>query len=1074
MKISELSIRRPVTSIMVVSAMIVFGVVAYFRIGVDLFPSVDFPIVTVSVLYEGSDPETIETDITEPIEEAVNTISGIKSLRSESVTGLSMVFVEFELGRNIDIAAQDVRDKVAAIRAELPLGIEPPIVEKFDPDSAPIMSITLAGPTSIRELTRVADSVIKPQLGGIDGVGAVTIIGGRDREIRIWLRNDDLHGYALTASDVVEAIEKENVEFPGGRVESGSRELVVRTKGRMSQPADFNSIVIAHRQGVPVYLRDVAIVEDGMEDFRSLSRLNGQRAVSLQIRRQSGENMLAVATEVKKRLDSIRADLPNEYQLTLTQDLSRFVKNSVDEAQGELVRGGLLAVLVILIFLRSWRGAFIAAVTIPTTIVTTYAFMNAFGFTLNMMSLLALSISVGMVIDDSIVVLENAFRHLEQGKSRIEAAIAGMREIGFAVLATSLAIVAVFVPVAFMDGLIGKFFFEFGLTVAFAVIVSTFVAVWLSPMLCSRLLSVVPQHGRLFNLVERFFTGIEGWYGLTLKFALRRRWLISALAIGVFMGSLLLLPFVGTEFVPPQDEGQFNVQIETPLGSSIERTSQILEEVEKRLWRLPTVDNIYTTIGAGQEGRVNYGAILVQLPDKSERSISQHDIMSMAREALADLSHSKISVEYIPRVSGGGFRSAPLQYNLRGSDIGLLEQTAVKVVEQLRTIPGIVDINLTYDSTKPEISVIPDRDRAADLGIDIEKIGRAVQTMVGGRPVSTFEDGSESFDVRVRLAEADRNRADAIGLLPVRTRDERIVEFRSVAEIIEGTGPVQIDRQNRQRQITIMANLEKTKPLGAAIADTVAIEAAIGLPPGVTSAFTGAGDMMAESFASMLFALVLAIILIYMVLASQFESFIHPVTIMLSVPLSIGGALGALALTGLTLNIFSMIGMVMLMGLVTKNAILLVDYTNLLRRERGLEKNAALLAAGPVRLRPILMTAFSTIAGMIPIAIGLGTGSETRQPMGACVIGGMITSTFLTLVVIPVVYSLLDDLGSLVRRWLTGDDRRSEIQDTSSGLSSASEIMHEIPALTSATNGGYVAVNQADHMTPDLEASKPS
>ena len=1035
MRISEVSITRPVLSTMVTAAMVVFGLVAYSRIGVDLFPSVDFPIVTVSVFYEGSDPETIETELTESIEEAVNTISGIKSLRSESVTGLSMTFVEFELGRNIDIAAQDVRDKVAAIRADLPTGIDPPIIEKFDPDSAPIMAITLAGPESIRELTRYADDVIKPQIEGVNGVGAVDVVGGREREIRIWLHVDDLRAYGLTASEVVDAIEKENVEYPGGRVEADARELVVKTKGRIETPSDFEDIVIVQRGTTPIRLKDVATVEDGMEDFRSLSRLNGQRAVSLQVRRQSGENMLAVATEVNQRLTQIEANLPEHYELTLTQDLSDFVAQSVEEAQGELLRGGVLAVLVILLFLRSWRGAFVAAVTIPTTIITTYAFMLAFGFTLNMMSLLALSISVGMVIDDSIVVLENAFRHMEAGKSRIQAAIAGMQEIGFAVIATSLAIVAVFIPVAFMDGLVGRFFYEFGLTVTFAVVISTFIAVWLSPMLCSRVLKVIPEHGKVFRIVEAFFTGIERLYGGMLSFALRHRWLVSFLALGVFAGSLMLLPLVGTEFTPSQDEGQFNVQVETPLGSSIERTSRILEEVERRLGELPYVTNLYSTIGAGQEGRVNYGMILVQLPDKSERPMSQHEIMGLARQNVSDLTHSKISVEYIPRVSGGGFRSAPLQYNLRGTDIVELETTARQVVQRLREVPGIVDINLTYDSSKPEVAVLPDRDRAADLGVNIEELGRTVQTLVGGRPISTFEEEGDSYDVRVRLAEGDRDRSDAIAALPVRARSGQLVEFRNLAAVEEGTGPVQIDRQDRQRQVTIMANLEQIKPLGEAINDVLSIEREIGLPPGVTSAFTGAGDMMADSFSSIIFSLSLAIVLIYMVLASQFESFIHPVTIMLSVPLSIGGALGALALTGLTLNIYSMIGMVMLMGLVTKNAILLVDYTNLLRREHGLEKNDALLKAGPTRLRPILMTAFSTIAGMIPIAIGLGAGSETRQPMGACVIGGMLTSTLLTLIVIPVVYSLLDDLASGVRRLVTGEGTKHE-SDSSAGTNS--------------------------------------
>ncbi len=1016
MRISAIAISRPVLATMVVMAMIVFGVVAYQRIGVDLFPAVEFPVVTISVIYEGADPETMETDVAEPIEEAVNTISGIKSLRSESSTGMTLVLVEFQLSRNIDVATQDVRDKVTSIRANLPLGIEQPIIEKFDPDSAPIMAVSLSGPVSIRELTRYADDVVKPLIEGVNGVGSVAIVGGREREIRIWLRADDLRRYHVTADEVIRAIERENLEFPGGRIETSDRELVVKTKGKLRRAADFSGVVVATSGLVPVRLGDVARVEDGMEDFRTLSRLNGERAVSLEIRRQSGENMLAVAQGVKQRLERLRGDLPEGFNLTITQDLSRFVTASVNETQTGLILGGILAVLVILAFLRSWRGALVAAVTIPTTVIATYALMWASGFTLNIMSLLALSISVGMVIDDSIVVLENAYRQMEQGKSRRQAALDGMAEIGFAVIATSLAIIAVFVPVAFMDGLIGRFFVEFGLTVTFAVIVSTFVAVWLSPMLCSRVLEIVPQHGWLFNVVERLFVAVESVYGRVIRWALRRRWTVTALALGSFLGSLALLPFVGTEFVPEQDEAQFRVQLEAPLGSSIDRTSRIVAEVERRLRALPYVTNLYTTIGSSQQDRVNYAATLVQLPDKSQRDLTQHQIMALARAAVADLTHTKISVEYIPRVSGGGFRAAPIQYNLRGGDIALLERIGQQMVERLRAIPGIVDVNLTYDSSKPEIEILPNRDRAADLGIDIESMGKTVQSLIGGRRISTFEDGGKSYDVRIRLAEIDRGRSEAVAALPVRARSGELVEFRSLAEVREGTGPVQIDRENRMRQVTIMANLEKTKPLGAALNEVLAIEREIGLPPGVRSAFTGAADLMAETFSSMIFALVLALVLIYMVLASQFESFIHPFTIMVSVPLSVGGALGALALTGLTLNIFSMIGMVMLLGLVTKNAILLVDYTNFLRRERGLAMTDALLVAGPIRLRPILMTTLSTVAGMLPIAVGMGAGSESRQPMGACVIGGMLTSTLLTLVVIPVVYSLLDDLSGWLLR----------------------------------------------------------
>lgn len=1026
MQISKTAIYRPIFASMVIGAMVVFGLIAYSRIGVSLFPDVDFPIVTVTVIYEGADPETVESDITDIIEEGVNTISGIKSLRSESTEGIAQIFVEFELERDIDVASQEVRDKVSSIRGDLPTDIEPPIVEKFDPDSAPILSIVLSGPDSIRSLTRYADEQLKPRIEGIEGVGSVRLVGGRDREIRIWLRLDQLRAYNLAAQDVIDALEDENVEFPGGRIETGQRELVVKTKGEVESVEQFGELTIAKRQSGPIYLKDVAYIEDGMEDFRSLSRLNGERAVSLMVRRQSGTNLLAVAEGVKEQLDDVEESLPEGYGIVLAQDLSIFVSQSVDEAQGELLRGGALAVLVILLFLRSWRGSLVAAITIPTTIISTYACMLAMGFTLNMMSLLALTISVGMIIDDSIVVLENTYRHMEEGMSRMKAAVAGISEIGFAVVATSLAISAVFIPVAFMEGLVGRFFFEFGLSVTFAVIISTFIALTLSPMLCSRALKVSTQHGRVFNFLESVFTSLETFYRGTLRLALRFRLIVLLIAGAVFVGSLMLAPFIGTEFVPAQDEAQFNIQVETPLGSSIERTSNILREVESRVSRLPFVTNLYMTIGAGEEGRVNVATLLVQLTPKADRDLGQQEIMAMARDLLADLSHSKISVENIPRVSGGGFRSAPLQYNLRGSDLVALEETADQMIDRIQQVPGIVDVNTTYNPHKPEVSVNPKRDRIADLGVNVDKLGRAVRALIGGQEVTTFEEGGETFDVRVRLSESQRNRAAAIRSLPVRAASGELVELHNLVEVEEGVGPVQIDRQDRQRQITIMGNLAEDKPLGAAIQDVNSIQQEVGLPEGITTAYTGAGDMMAESFASINFSLFLAIVLIYMILASQFESLVHPLTIMLSLPLSIGGALGGLWLTGRTLNIFSMIGMIMLMGLVTKNAILLVDYTNLLRREHGLDRDEALLKAGPVRLRPILMTAFSTIAGMIPIAIGLGAGSETRAPMGTCVVGGMITSTMLTLIVVPVMYSLMDQWGTGLRRlvWRSRDDQR--------------------------------------------------
>lgn len=1020
MRVSDFCIQRPIFTLMLIAALVVFGLTAYSTLGVSLFPDVDFPIVTITVVYEGADPETVETDVTDVIEEAVNTISGIKSLRSESAEGLAQIFVEFELERHVDVASQDVRDKVAAIRADLPLDIEPPVVEKFDPDSAPILSIVLSGPTSIRELTRYADDKIKPRIEGIEGVGSVRLVGGRDREIRVWLRVDDLRTYALAAQDVMDALKDENVEFPGGRVESENREVVIKTQGKVERVKKFENLVVAYRDEAPIRIRDVASVEDGQEDFRSLSRLNGQEAVSLLVRRQSGENLLGVANAVKGQLDRIRAGLPEGYHLVLAQDLSIFVANSFHDTQGELLRGGILAVLVILLFLRNPRGAFVAAVTIPTTIIATFTFVSAMGFTLNMMSLLALSISVGMVIDDSIVVLENSFRHLEEGKSRMEAALAGISEIGFAVVATSLAIVAVFIPVAFMKGLVGRFFYEFGLTVAFAVLISTFIALTLSPMLCSRVLKLPKRHGRLFDFFERAFIALESAYRATLGLALKHRAITILAAVGVFAASLMITPFIGKEFVAAQDEAQFNVQIQTPLGSSIRRTSKILERIQERVRGLPGVTDAFTTIGAGAEGRVNVATVLVKLIPKSERPLGQQEIMQLARERLADLTHCKISVENIPRVSGGGFRSAPLQYNLRGPELDVLDEVSGRVIHGMSEVPGIVDVNSTYDPEKPEMSVMIDRERAADLGVSARDLGKTIRALVGGQKVTTFEEGGETYDVRVRLVASDRTRREAAYALPVRGRNG-LVELRNLVDVKEGTGPVRIDRQDRQRQITIMANLEESKPLGAAITDVERIAQQADLPPDVTTAFTGFADLMAESFASINFSLMLAILLIYMILAAQFESFVHPFTVMLSLPLSVGGALGALALTGRTLNIFSMIGMIMLMGLVTKNAILLVDYANQLRG-RGMGKTEALLRAGPVRLRPILMTAFSTVAGMIPIAIGLGEGAESRAPMGTCVVGGMITSTLLTLVVIPVMYSLFDDLASWVsRQWTAAE-----------------------------------------------------
>ncbi|TWU32536.1 efflux RND transporter permease subunit [Novipirellula artificiosorum] len=1036
MRISELCINRPVMTTMAVLALIVFGGISYMGIGSNMFPDVDVPVVTVTVLNPGMAPETMDRDIADKIEESVGTISGIDTLRSQSLEGITQVFIEFELEEDVDVKAQDVRDKISLIRRDLPSEIEEPTVEKLDLDVQPIMSILVAGPLSVSRLTRIADERIKPLIETIPGVGNIRMVGDRDREIRIWLRADDLRSHHLTAQDVINVLRQENLEPPGGRVETGNREIIVKTKGKLEKVADFADIIVKRDGQRMVRLSDVGYVEDGMEDCRGIARLNGQLAVCLQVRPQSGTNMVAVAHTVKARLDEIRQSVAEEQvTLTIAQDNSVFVNASIEEAEGELMRGAALAVLVIFLFLRSLRGSFVAACTIPTTIIGTYAFMYAMGFTANMMTMLALTISVGMIIDDSIVVLENTYRHMEAGHPRIVAARMAINEIGFAVIVTSLAIAAVFIPVAFMEGLVGQFFFEFGLTVTAAVFISTVMAVTLSPMLCGRVLVVSKSHGFLFRFVESILGGTEKLYRRILDIAINSklkllprislggrftlpgvsigvRWFVIGGAIAFFASSLYIAQFLGDEFVPQADEDQFNIHIEAAVGTSITASDHLLQEIERRLVSLPAVVDIFTTIGAGVEERVNVATVLVKLTGKKDRSLSQFEIMDRAREKLHDLKHLKTSVEIVPRVSASGVSTAVYQYVICGTKQDEIVVFSKQMEEELAKV-GLIEVNSTWDDAKPELEIHPNRKKAQFMGVSTQDVGNAIYALVGGVDVTTFESDGETFDVRMRLVQQDRDRTDSVLSIPVRTDTGELIEIRNVVDSEDRLGPVQVDRIDRMRQITINASLPPGMMLGDAVRNTGEIESRIGLPPGVTTRFSGEAENMGESFASIGVSMGLAVLLIYMVLAAQFESLLHPLTIMVTLPLSITGALGALLITNQSISIFSLIGIIMLMGLVTKNAILLIDYTNQLRSQ-GRERNVAVLEAGPIRLRPILMTTCSTIMGMLPAAMGLGEGAETRSPMGACIVGGMITSTVLTLLVIPVVYTVLDDIESLV------------------------------------------------------------
>jgi hydrophobic/amphiphilic exporter-1 (mainly G- bacteria), HAE1 family len=1032
MILSDTAIRRPVFTTMIIGSILVFGIISFRSLGIDLFPRVEFPVITIVSVLKGADPETVETTVSDPIEEAVSTIAGIKTLRSTSTDSVSQVVVEFELEKSVDIAFEEVQAKLNTVRSELPQDLEDPVVQKFDIDASPIMAVVVSGPMSIRDLTHTADKIIKERLQRIRNVGQVKLVGSRDRQIWLWIDRAKLEGNGLSVQDVEQALRTEHVEAPGGRVETGPREYVVKTKAEFASAEQLDSMVIAYRNGAPVRVSDIGHTEDGMEEERSLARLNGVRAVSLLVRRQSGTNTVEVAHAVKAEIERLRKELePQGIKMEIAQDLSVFIERSVEEVRFHLLFGGSLAILIVLVFLRNIRSTFISSLVLPTSVIGTFIMLNALGFTQNTMTLLALSLAIGLLIDDAIVVQENIMRHVEEGMPAKEAAHFATSEIALAVFATTMSVVAVFVPVAFTKGIVGRFFYQFGLTVAFAVLISMFVSFTLDPMVSSRILRM-PKKGRLHQLSERPFLFIERLYERILGAALRHRWVVIGIALVTVFGAARVARYIRSEFLPIEDQSEFNIRVRAPLGASLATTDGILEDIRKRLEGQPWLDYTFATIGADDLQRVNEGALYVKMVEKAKRSLGQLDAMSWARSQLADLQgKAKISVEVVPRVSGSGRRNQILQLEIRGSDLDQLDAISKRLMDKLRATPGYVDIDSTYEKGKPEVNVYVKRDRAADLGVSPLAIASTIRALIGGDDVSKFRAGGDRYDISVRLAERFRNRVDQLEQLTVRNSRGELVPLQNVTWIQQEGGPVQIDRYSRARQITVLANLQtEKKVLGEASAELTGFVQEIGLPPGYSVGFAGQADTMRESLGYLIFSLVLAVIIVYMVLASQFESFIHPFTIMLSLPLSVIGALGALVVSGKTMSIYTWIGIIMLMGLVTKNAILLVDFTNTLRERDKLDRVRAILRAGPIRLRPILMTTLAMIFGMSPIAFGTGAGSESRSPMALAIIGGLITSTLLTLIVVPVVYTLMDDLRHpstwRIVRWLQG--RRSTPQ----------------------------------------------
>ena len=1027
MWLADTSVKRPVFATMVIMALVVVGIVSYPSIGVDLLPKVDFPIVTITTTLKGASPEVMDVDVTDMIEGSVNTINGVKSINSTSAESVSRVIIEFALERNIDQAVQDVREKVSLVRSKLPTDIDEPKIAKVDPDASPILYLNLSGNKTVRELSTYADEILKEQFQRINGVGDVGFSGLRLRQVRIWLDAAKMQAYQIAPADVVRALQRENIELPGGRIETQTKEYTVRIKGEFAKIPDFNDLIITYYKGAPVRIKQIGKAEDGMEEKRTLARYNGVTAVGMSIQKQSGTNTVEVANRVKSEIAKINTTLPPGMKINIAMDQSLFIIRSINEVQFHLLIGSIFAILAVFIFLKNMRTTLISAVALPVSVISTFALINAFGFTFNNMTMLALSLSVGLLIDDAIIVIENIYRHVEEGMEPREAAKFATSEIGLAVMATTFAIVGIFLPVAFMKGIIGRFFLQFALTVVFAVLVSLLVSFTLTPMMASIFLKskkdstknpLIPAAKGNFisrlafwnqagDFLEKYYKKLEGGYRDVLEFSLKYRKLILIGAMVIFFLSILLVKYgLKQEFVPPEDQGNFLVRLEAPIDYSVDSVEVYFKKPEELLREIKEINSIFYFQGYG--GYANRAVMIVGLTKKSKRNKSQEDIKKEVRIKLREIPGLKFSAEDLS-VVGGGTRQVPIQYSIRGLDLSASQNYAKQISAEFSKLPGVVDVDTSQEIGKPEYKIYIDRDRAADLGVDVASVAEAINLLVSGElNIARYKDEARGkrYDVRVRLNPQDRESSSGLQRIYVRARDGKLVELSNIVKIEEGSGPSVINRVDRQRAVTIFASLEG-KPLGDAMQELNDIAGRI-LPPDYTPKYQGMADTMKESFGYLLFALFLGIVMAYMILAAQFESFVHPVTVLLAMPLSFVGAFGALFITGKTMNIYSMIGLILLMGLVKKNAILLVDYTNV-SRERGMSRRDAILHAGPVRMRPILMTTFAMIFGMLPVAIGVGEGSETRAPMGIAVIGGLITSLFLTLVVVPAAYDVFDD-----------------------------------------------------------------
>lgn len=1067
-KLAELCVRRPVFATVLILALVVVGAFAYLQLGVDRFPKVEFPFVTVTTVLPGAAPEEIETEVTDKIEEAVNTISGIDELISASSENVSSVQISFVLEKDGDVAAQEVRDKVSSILSQLPNDVEAPIIMKLESDAIPVISIALSGPGSEREVSEYADKTLRRRLETVAGIGQVTLVGSRPRQINVVTDSEKLSSLGLTAADVVTALRTQNVQIPGGKVEQGLRDLTLRTYGRVGSPAEFGNLPIADRQGQTIRVRDVARIEDSVAEVESVGSVSGKPAVILQMRKQSGTNTVAVIEAVKRRVEELRPQLPTGYEMQLVQDQSDFIIAALDSVKEHLILGSMFAALIVWFFLSSpksrdgllmilatfavygfifekdhlahyvplpswlytllgmavgvWmmvyffrksRPTIIAAVAIPSSLIATFASMAYMGFTLNVITLLALTLAVGIVIDDAVVVLENIFRHMEEKKlTAMEAAVSGTREVGLAVMATSLSLIAVFLPVAFMGGIVGRFMNSFGMTMAFAIAVSLIVSFTLTPMMSSRWLrhtEASKGHGGeakgLYGVVERRYMRMLDW-------SMKHRWVIVVAMLLTFASTIPLIGIVDKTFLPYDDESQFAISVRAPEGSSLRTTQTIMESIDKRVRKFPEVENTVLTVGDDFQRTQNLGNLYVKLVPSSERDFDQYEVMQRVRsEVLPQYQRLNIRPQVAPVNAFGGGADAEIMFWIGGPDLAKLDEYARTLVERIRGMEGVADVDTNFVVGKPELGVRIDREKAADLGVRVQDIAATLNVLVGGQQATSYYEGGEEYEVHVRSAEESRR--DAAGISQMRVPSSKLgtVALTDVVKLEEGTGPSLINRINRRRQVMILANMTPGYSAQAVMDELTKGAEELKMPAAYTSAFTGRSAEQIKAMQAFLFAFLLSIVFMYLILAAQFESWIHPVTILLSLPMTVPFAILSLVILNQSLNIFSLLGILVLFGIVKKNSILQVDHTNGLRAH-GLPRDQAIRQANRDRLRPILMTTLAFVAGMIPLVASSGVGAATNRAIGATIIGGQTLALLLTLLGTPVLYSIFDDWAS--------------------------------------------------------------